>query len=321
MTASLRVAVRDDYTGAAARSADWRQLDGIASVDFFRDHVADPAALVARLRDYDVIVAERERTPFPRALLEALPRLRLLATTGPVNWSIDLAAAAERGVVVTCTEALFDATPELTWALILALTRRVVWEDRAVRAGRWQDDVGVSLTGKRLGLIGLGNVGAKVAAVARLFGMTVIAWSRNLTQERAAAAGAEAVTLDALLSTADIVSIHVVLSERTRGLIGARELGLMKPDAYLVNTARGPIVDEAALIDALQQRRIAGAGIDVFEVEPLPQDHPLRRLDNVIATPHVGYITAEQYRLFYGQVVEAILGFARGAPVRVLRMP
>ncbi len=317
----LRVAVLDDYTDAVHAIADWPALDGIATVDFFRDHLSELDDLAARLAPYDIVVAERERTPFPRPLLERLPRLKLLVATGPVNWSIDLAAAAEFGITVCCTEALYDATPELAWGLILALTRRIAWDHQAVRAGQWQTGLGTSLTGKTLGLIGLGNVGARVAAFGRLFGMTPIAWSRRLTLAKASAHGADCVTLDELLRRADIVSIHVVLSAQSRGLIGRRELGLMKPDSYLVNTSRGPIVDADALLETLEARRIAGAALDVFDVEPLPADHGLRRLDNVVLTPHVGYITIEQYRLFYGQAIENILAFVRGAPMRLLHMP
>ncbi len=317
----LRVAVLDDYTGTVRSIVDWAALAGIARVDFFRDHLGELDAVAERLAPYDVVVAERERTPFPRALLERLKRLKLLVATGPVNWSIDLACAAERGITVCCTEALYDATPELAWGLILALTRRIAWDHEAVRAGRWQSGLGTSLTGKTLGVIGLGNVGARIAEFGRVFGMNTIAWSRHLTPETAAAKGATSVTLDALLRQADIVTIHVVLSAASRGLIGRRELGLMKPGAFLVNTSRGPIVDAGSLLEALEGRRIAGAALDVFDAEPLPADHGLRRLDNVVLTPHVGYITVEQYRLFYGQAIENIFAFARGTPTRLLRMP
>jgi len=242
---------------------DWPALDGVARVDFLRDNLGELDA-----------VAERERTPFLRALIERLARLQLLVATGPVNWSIDLACAAERGITVCCTDALYDATPELAWGLILALTRRIAWDHRAVRAGQWQT--------------GLGNVGARVAEFGRVFGMTTIARSRNLTPESAMAKGATCVTLDELLRQADVITIHVVLGAASRGLIRRRELGLMRPGAFLVNTSRGPIVDADALFDALEGGRIAGAALDVFDVEPLPADHRLRRLDNVALTPHVG---------------------------------
>ena len=320
----LQVSVLVDYTDSVRSIADWSALAGIARVEFFRDHLDAIDAIAARLAPFDIVVAERERTRFPRALLERLPRLKLLVATGPVNWSIDLAAAAERGMTVCCTEALYDATPELAWGLILTLTRRIAWDHQAVRAGQWQTGLGTSLTGKTLGVIGLGNVGAKIAAFGRVFGMSPIAWSRNLTPEKAAGNAGNSVefaALDDLLRRADIVTIHVVLSPESRGLIGRRELGLMKRSAFLINTSRGPIVDAAALLDALETRRIAGAALDVFDVEPLPVDHRLRRLDNVVLTPHVGYITVEQYRLFYGQAIENILAFTRGTPIRLLRMP
>lgn len=317
----LRVAVLDDYTRAVSSAADWSALAGAAEVDFFSDHLVEQDAIVARLAPYDVVVAERERTPFPRALIERLPRLKLLVATGPVNWSIDLEAAAERGVIVCCTEALYDATPELAFGLVLALLRRIAWDHEAVRKGHWQTGIGSSLSGKTLGIIGLGNVGTKMALFGRVFGMTPIAWSRNLTPAKAMASGASCVTLDELLARADVVSIHVVLGPQSRGLIGGRELALMKPTAFLVNTSRGPIVDEEALVDALSARRIAGAALDVFAAEPLAADHKLRRLDNVLLTPHVGYITAEQYRVFYGQAIENIRAFIAGKPIRLLRMP
>ncbi|OLC33943.1 MAG: hydroxyacid dehydrogenase [Candidatus Rokubacteria bacterium 13_1_40CM_4_69_5] len=313
-----RIAILDDYLDVARSCADWSVLEGRATTDVFADHLADEDAVARRLAPYDIVVAERERTPFRRSLIERLPRLRLLVATGPVNWSIDYAAASERGIVVCGTEALHDTTPELTWGLILALCRRVVAEDRGVRAGRWQTGLGIGLKDKALGVIGLGHAGAPVAAIGRAFAMEVLAWSQNLTAERAAAAGATLVTKEELLRRADVVTIHVVLGPRTRGLIGARELALMKPTAYLVNTSRGPIVEERALIEALEGGRLAGAGLDVFDVEPLPLDHPFRRIETVVATPHVGYITAEQYRLFYGQAVEGILAFLDGRPIRPL---
>ncbi|MBI4185058.1 MAG: D-2-hydroxyacid dehydrogenase family protein [Proteobacteria bacterium] len=316
-----RIAILDDYLGVARSCADWSALEGRATIDAFTDHLADEDAVARRLAPYDIVVAERERTPFRRSLIERLPNLRLLIATGPVNWSIDYAAARDRGIVVCGTEAIQDNTPELTWGLILALFRRVAAEDRGVRAGRWQTGLGVGLKGKALGVIGLGRVGARVAAIGQAFEMEVLAWSRNLTPERAAASGASYATKEDLLRRADVVTIHVVLGPRTRGLIGARELALMKPTAYLVNTSRGPIVDERALIEALERGRLAGAGLDVFDIEPLPLDHPFRRIGSVVATPHIGYITAEQYRLFYGQAVENILAFLDGRPLRPLGPP
>jgi phosphoglycerate dehydrogenase-like enzyme len=312
-----RVAVLDDYQDVAGRLADWKSLP--AEVVVFRDHLSDESRVAARLADFDVIVAMRERTPFPRSLLERLPRLRLLVTTGMRNASIDLRAAGERGVVVSGTAGLPSPTAELTWALILALVRHVPREDRATREGRWQETLGTTLKGRTLGVLGLGQLGSRVARVGTAFEMDVIAWSQNLTAARAAAVGARLASgKDELLARADIVTIHLVLSDRTRGLIGARELGLMRPTAYLVNTSRGPIVDEGALIAALRAGAIAGAGLDVYDEEPLPPEHPLRGLPNTVITPHLGYVTEETYQIFYGQALEDIRAFLAGAPVRVL---
>jgi phosphoglycerate dehydrogenase-like enzyme len=315
----MRVAILDDYQNVARRMADWSALPTGAAVQVFQDHLADLAAVATRLAEFEVVVAMRERTPFTRALLERLPRLKLLVTTGMRNASIDVVAAAERGVLVCGTAGLPYPTAELTWALILGLVRRIPVEDRATREGRWQVSVGEGLNGKTLGVLGLGTLGSRVARVGRAFEMTVLAWSQNLTAARAAEVGAALVSKDELLSRADVVSVHLVLGERTRGLIGARELGLMKPSAYLVNTSRGPIVDEAVLIRALREGRLAGAGLDVFDEEPLPLDHPFRRLANVVITPHLGYVTEETYRIFYGQALEDIQAFLRGEPVRVIK--
>jgi phosphoglycerate dehydrogenase-like enzyme len=314
-----RVALLDDYQSVALRMADWASLPADVEVVAFRDHLADPDAVAARLADFDVVMALRERTPFPRTLLERLPRLRLLVTAGMRNASIDMAAAAERGIVVSGTAGLPYPTAELAWGLVLALMRRIPAEDRATREGRWQATVGLGLNGKTLGVLGLGTLGSRVARFGRAFEMTVLAWSQNLTAERAAEVGATLVARDELLARADVVSIHLVLSDRTRGLVGARELGLMKRSAYLVNTSRGPIVDEAALVRALREGTIAGAGLDVFDEEPLPLDHPLRGLPNTVITPHLGYVTEETYRVFYGQALEDVRAYLRGAPVRVIR--
>jgi phosphoglycerate dehydrogenase-like enzyme len=315
----VRVAILDDYQGVALRMTDWGRLPAGTDLVVFSDHLWDLAAVAARLAEFDVVMAMRERTPFPRALLERLPRLRLLVTSGMRNAAIDLAAAAERGVLVCGTGGLPYPTAELTWALILALFRRVPAEDRATRAGHWQQSVGLGLNGKTLGVLGLGTLGSRVARVGRAFEMEVIAWSQNLTAQRAAEVGATLVARDELLGRSDVVTIHLVLSERTRGLVGARELALMKPGAYLVNTSRGPIVDEAALVRVLREGTIAGAGLDVFDEEPLPLGHPLRQLPNTVITPHLGYVTEETYRIFFGQAVEDIEAFLRGAPVRVLK--
>lgn len=314
-----RVAILDDYQDVALRMADWKSLPAGTEVVAFRDHLHDTDAVAKRLAAFDVVVAMRERTAFPRALLEALPKLRLLVTTGMRNASIDVRAATERGITVCGTSGLPYPTAELTWGLVLALSRRIPAEDRATRDGRWQTTLGLGLNGKTLGVIGLGTLGSRVARYGRAFEMEVLAWSQNLTPERAAEVGATLVGKDELLARSDVVSIHLVLGDRTRGLIGARELGLMKRTAYLVNTSRGPIVDEAALVRALQDGTIAGAGLDVFEPEPLSLDHPFRRLPNTVITPHLGYVTEETYRIFFGHALEDVQAFLRGEPVRVLR--
>jgi len=313
-----RVALLDDYQGVALRMADWKSLPAGTDVVAFSDHLADEGALATRLADFDIVMAMRERTAFTRSLLERLPKLRLLITAGMRNASIDMKAAAERGVLVCGTAGLPYPTAELAWGLILGLMRRIPAEDRATREGRWQVSLGLGLNGKTLGVLGLGTLGSRVAKVGRAFEMEVLAWSQNLTRARAEEVGATLVAKDELLARSDIVSIHLVLSERTRGLLGARELGLMKRSAYLVNTSRGPIVDEAALIDALRNGIIAGAGLDVFDPEPLPADHPFRSLPNIVVTPHLGYVTEETYRVFYGHALEDVQAFLRGAPVRVL---
>jgi phosphoglycerate dehydrogenase-like enzyme len=313
-----RIAVLDDYQNVALQTADWKKLPSDCEVTVFRDHVDGLDALAARLAPFEVIVAMRERTPFPRELLERLPNLRLLVTTGMRNASIDVEAAAERNVVVCGTPGLPYPTAELAWGLILSLFRRIPQEDRAMREGRWQTTLGLGLNGKVLGVLGLGTLGSRVARIARAFEMDVLAWSQNLTKERAAEVGATLVPKDELLARADVVSIHLVLSERTRGLVGRRELGLMKRTAFLVNTSRGPIVDEAALVEALESGRIAGAGIDVYDKEPLPVEHPLRRAPNTVLTPHLGYVTEETYRVFYGGAVEDIAAWLAGVPIRVL---
>jgi phosphoglycerate dehydrogenase-like enzyme len=313
-----RIAILDDYQGVALQTADWGRLPAGTEVQVFQDHLADLDAVAARLAGFDVVLAMRERTPFPRALLDRLPRLRLLVTTGMRNAAIDVRAAADRGIVVCGTAGLPYPTAELTWGLILALVRRIPAEDRATREGRWQLSLGLGLAGKTLGVLGLGTLGSRVARVGRAFEMEVLAWSQNLTAEGAAKAGATLVGRDELLARSDVVTIHLVLSDRTRRLIGPRELALMKRSAYLVNTSRGPIVDEAALIAALGAGSLAGAGLDVFDEEPLPLDHPLRRLPNTVITPHLGYVTEETYRIFHEQALEDIEAYLRGAPIRVL---
>jgi phosphoglycerate dehydrogenase-like enzyme len=312
---AVRVAVLDDYGSVARGLGPWERLEGRAEVEFIAEHLADP---VARLADHDVIVAMRERTPFARAVLERLPALRLLVTTGMWNASIDLDAAHDLGVVVCGTGSLGAPTAELTWAHILGLVKHVRLEDAAVRAGGWQQQPGGDLEGRRLGLLGLGRLGRRVAAVGLAFGMEVVAWSANLQAADAEAAGVRRVELDELLRTSHVVSIHLRLSERTRGLLGARELGLMRPDALLVNTSRGPIVDEGALLAALRAGTIAGAGLDVFDVEPLPVDHPLRSEPRALLTPHLGYATDGTFRMMFAEAVEDIEAWLAGTPVRVL---
>jgi phosphoglycerate dehydrogenase-like enzyme len=314
----LRIAVLDDYQNVAATYADWSLLPEPAEVVEFHDSVTDDGALVARLAPFDVVVAMRERTPFPRAVLERLPDLRLLVTTGARNASIDLEAAAEHGITVCGTGAHATGPVELTWALILAVTRHVPQEDAAVRAGAWQQTVGTDLAGATLGVVGLGRLGARVATIGQAFGMDVVAWSQNLTDERAREVGVRRVAKEELLATADVVTVHLVLSDRTRGLLGRGELPRMKRTAYLVNTSRGPIVDEPALIDALRGGTIAGAGLDVFDQEPLPADHPLRELRRAVLTPHLGYVTEKTYDVFYREAVEDVVAFLAGEPVRLL---
>ena len=303
----FRIAVLDDYQNVALSMADWSVLDEKATVTVFRDHVTDEGALVARLAPFDVVCVMRERTPMTRALLERLPRLRLIASTGLQNAAVDVKAAAERGIQVVHTGYDSRPTVELTWALILASLRHVVAENDSVRSGGWQRDVGGDLAGRTLGVVGLGHIGAAVAQVGRAFGMEVLAWSENLTAERAAAGGATLVTKSELFRRADVVTVHLVLSGRTRGLIGKRELGSMKPHALLVNTSRGAIVVEDDLVAALERNGIGGAAVDVFEQEPLPADHPFRRLPNVLATPHIGYVSRALYTRFYGDTVANIL--------------
>jgi phosphoglycerate dehydrogenase-like enzyme len=312
-----RIAILDDYQYVALDSGDWSALPD-ADVVVFHDHLDADDLLVERLRGFDVVVAMRERTPFSRSRLARLPELRLLVTTGMGNAAIDMQAARDQGIVVSGTGGLLMPTAELTWGLILALARQIPWEDRDVREGGWQRTLGTDLAGATLGVVGLGNLGAAVARVGAAFGMELVAWSQNLTTERAAEIGAERVEKADLFRWADFVTIHLVLSDRTRGLVGAAELDGMKPSAYLVNTSRGPIVDESALVRALMRGSIAGAGIDVFDREPLPLDHVLRRLPNVVVTPHLGYVTRATYDRFFTDIVEDIAAYASGAPIRVL---
>jgi phosphoglycerate dehydrogenase-like enzyme len=312
-----RVVVLDDYQDAAGDHADWASLPG-CDVEFVHEPLPSGREVVARLADADVVVAMRERTAFPRDVLERLPRLRLLVTTGAKNAAIDVAAAAELGITVSGTESLPHPPAELTLALLRALARGVVPEDRALREGRWQTTLGFALAGQRLGVVGLGRIGGRVAELGSAFGMDVAAWSPNLTAERAAGVGATAVPKEELLRTSRFVTLHLKLGERSRGAIGAAELALMRPDAYLVNTARAGLVDTDALVLALEAGAIAGAGLDVFDDEPLPHDHPLLSVPNTVLLPHLGYVVEQGYDVYYGQAVEDIAAFLAGAPVRLL---
>jgi phosphoglycerate dehydrogenase-like enzyme len=313
-----RVAILDDYQDIALSLADWQSLGPDVSVEAFHERLASEDALVQELADFDAIVAMRERTQLPRSLLGRLPKLKLLVTTGMRNVAIDAKAAAELGIVVSGTGMLTPPTAELTWGLILALARHIPKEAQQMRRGGWQTTIGVGLSGKVLGVLGLGKLGSEVARVGRAFQIEVIAWSQNLTAEHASSMGAKRVEKDELFQRADFVSVHLILSKRTRGLVTARELALMKPGAYLINTSRGPIVEERALIDVLTNHKIAGAALDVYDQEPLPDEHPLRRLDNVVLTPHLGYVTVENYRKAYGEAVEDIRAFLAGQPIRTI---
>jgi phosphoglycerate dehydrogenase-like enzyme len=318
--AAPRLAVLDDYQGVALDLADWSPLDGRADITVFDRHLGDEEAVVEALQGFEVLVAMRERTRFPRSVLARLPDLRLLVTTGMRNAAIDLDAARDHGVVVCGTElgAPYDAA-ELTWALLMAAAKRVDVELANLREGRWQTTIGTSLAGRTLGVVGLGRLGGKVAEYGRAFDMDVVAWSTNLTDERCAEVGVRrAGSLDDLLAESDFVSLHLVLSRRSRGTIGRRELALMKPTAWLVNTSRGPLCDEEALLEAVRTGVIAGAALDVFDVEPLPADHPLRTEPNVVATPHIGYVTSAGHAYRYTEAVQDVVAFLDGAPVRVL---
>jgi phosphoglycerate dehydrogenase-like enzyme len=314
----IKVAVLDDYQGVALEMADWSVLEDQVDISVFRNHLADPAAVAERLKPFDVVCVMRERTPLPGSVLEQLPRLKLISSTGARNASIDLASARSRGITVCSTRYSSHGATEMTWALIMAMIRNVPIEAASMREGGWQLSVGGDLQGRMLGLLGLGKIGSRVAAVGRAFGMDLIAWSQNLTRERAEEQGARLVSKDELFRESDILTIHLVLSRRTRGIVGATELGLMKPTACLVNTSRGPLVDERALIDVMERRQIAGAAMDVYDVEPLPDPHPFRSLDNVLATPHIGFVTRGTYELFYADTVENISAWMAGNPVRVM---
>jgi phosphoglycerate dehydrogenase-like enzyme len=326
----MRVAILDDYQQVALASADWSAVRELADIHVFTSHIGRTEELVDALVPFEIIVAMRERTPFDAERLGRLPRLRLLVTTGMSNASIDLDAAAERGITVCGTGGVGSATAELTWGLILALLRHIPEEDQRMKraggaggaalgvGGAWQQTVGTGLHGKRLGVVGLGHQGQRVGEIGRAFGMHVVAWSQNLDPSHAEKVGAKAIGKEELFASADVVTVHYKLSPRSEGLVGAAELALMKPSAYLVNTSRGPLVDAAALLAALRSGSIAGAALDVYDIEPLPLSSPLRTAPNVVLTPHLGYVTDESYRVFYGEAVEDIVAFAAGTPVRVL---
>lgn len=320
MPARIRCVILDDYQNVALSFADWSTLKGRVETQVLREHITDETALVATIADAQIVIMMRERTPFTASLFARLPKLKLLITSGMRNAAIDMSAAKNHGVTVCGTGSGGSAPVEMTWALTLGLARHLMVENTALRHnGPWQSTVGFGLSGKRLGLIGLGKIGRKVAVIAQAFDMHVVAWSQNLTAERAAACGVDfAASKEALLATSDVVSIHLILSERTRGLLDAADLALMKRSALLINTSRAAIIDQPALIAALEARKIGGAGLDVFDVEPLPGDHPLRTLPNVLATPHLGYVADGNYQTYFTEAVENIEAFLAGAPVRVL---
>ncbi len=313
----MRIAVLDDYQRVARDLADWDTLAG-CEIEFLHEPMLTQAEVISRLADFDGVVAMRERTRFPAEVLRSLPRLRLLLTTGMKNRAIDMAAAAECGIVVCGTPWAEDATVELTWGLILGLAHAIPVEDASLRAGRWQSSLGLSLKGKTLGIVGLGTIGSKVARIGQAFGMRVIAYSPNLTEERAAALDARAVSRQLLFSQADVVSIHLILGETTRGIVGAAEFSLMKASAFLINTSRGALVDEQALADALRRGQLRGAGVDVYTQEPIQPDHPLLGAPGTILTPHIGYVTEEVYAAWYQAAVEGVAAYLRGQPLRVL---
>jgi phosphoglycerate dehydrogenase-like enzyme len=314
----VKLAILDDYQGVALTLADWSSLRDRVEITVFDRHLGAEDAVARALAEFEIVCIMRERTPFPASLFERLPRLKLVVTTGRRNAAVDLAAAARHRVAVCGTGSPGHATGELAFALILSLARNLLAEANSVQAGGWQVGIGRDLHGAVLGIIGLGNIGAQIAGFGRAFGMELLAWSQNLTEARAAEVGARRAAKDELLAGADFVTIHLRLSPRTRSLIGARELGLMRKDAYLINTSRGPIVDQAALTLALEQGRIAGAALDVYDQEPLPAGHPLRRTPNLLLTPHIGYVTRETYRVFYGETVDLVEAFLAGRPRNVL---
>jgi len=317
---AYRCAIIDDYQNVALKLADWPKVTKDVEIKVFTEAVRrSDADTINDLKDFDIVVMMRERTRFPRAVIDGLPKLKLLITTGAYNASIDIKACQERGIVVSGTGGFGNPTTGITFGLILELTRRIGWEHARMKSGvLWQNTLGMDIEGKTLGVLGLGKLGARAAGVGKAFGMKVIAWSQNLTPERCKEVGVEYSTKEDLFRNADVVTIHLVLSDRTRGLVGANELGSMKKSAYIVNTSRGPIIDEKALLDALNKKQIAGAGLDVFDVEPLPLDHPYRKMDNVVITPHLGYVSQQNYEKYYPDIVDNIRGFLDGKPTRVV---
>ena len=314
-----RCAILDDYQNVVLKVTDWSKVAGDLDIKVFNEHLGGPDNVVKALQGFNIVCAMRERTPFPRAVIEKLPDLKLLITTGLRNASIDVAAAKERGVVVCGTPSVGNPTSGIAIGLMLELTRRIGYENARMKAGvPWQSTIGMDLDGLTLGVLGLGKLGTRTANIAKAFGMKVIAWSQNLTPEKCKEAGVDYVSKEDLFRQADFITIHVVLSQRSRGLVGASEIVLMKPSAYIINTSRGPIIDEAALLAALQDKKIGGAGLDTFDVEPLPTDHPLRKLDNVVLTPHLGYVATQNYRAYFAGVVDDIRAFIDGKPVRVM---
>src|SRR5437588_7106061 len=314
-----RCAILDDYQNVALKVADWSKVSADLDIKVFNDHLGEQDNVIRALQGFEIICAMRERTAFPRDVIEKLPQLKLLITTGMRNASIDVAAAKARGVVVCSTPAVGNPTSGIAIGVMLELTRRIGYENARMKAGvPWQTTIGMDLEGLTLGVLGLGKLGTRTARIAQAFGMKVIAWSQNLTPQKCKEIGVDYVSKEDLFRQADFVTIHVVLSQRSRGLVGANELGLMKPSAYIINTSRGPIIEEAALLAALRENKIAGAGLDVFDIEPLPVDHPLRKMDNVVLTPHLGYVAVQNYRAYFGGVVDDIRAFLDGKPVRVI---
>jgi len=316
---AVRCAILDDYQNVVLKVADWSKVKADVEIKVFNEHLGGPDKVIAALQGFAIVVAMRERTGFPREVIEALPDLKLLITTGMRNASIDTEAAKARGVTVCGTPNFGNPTSGIAIGLMLELTRHIGYENARLHAGgKWQTTIGPDLEGMTLGVLGLGRLGAHTANIAKAFGMKVIAWSQNLTAEKCHAAGVGYVSKDDLFRQSDFITIHIVLSQRSRGLVGASELGLMKPTAFIINTSRGPIIEEAALLSALRDKKIGGAGLDVFDVEPLPFDHPLRKMDNVVITPHLGYVSEQNYRAYFAGVVEDIRGFLDGKPVRVI---